>query len=176
MDHMEAPLTRVLPSIRRVGPDDLEFIARLSDQVFRRWDPSAVRNVVRMVKNPASEAFLVASGDMPLGFAVVHLRRLARGYGPWARPVVAHLDAIAVRPEFSGRGLGALLLETAEAVARSHGAVSISLLTAVDNRPAKRLFHAAGYQLVTSLDDAYAGGRRGLAMMKGLRSEGSGSL
>jgi ribosomal protein S18 acetylase RimI-like enzyme len=171
---MMVPLARVMLEVRRVRTDDLDFIARLSDAVFRRYDPSAVRNVVRMVRNPSAETVVATAGDLRLGFAVVQLRRLARAYGPWERPVVAHLDAIAVSPDFAGRRVGRRLLESAERVAQSHGAVSLSLLTAVDNRPAKRLFDRAGFELVTSIDDAYAGGRRGLAMQKGLRREGSG--
>jgi ribosomal protein S18 acetylase RimI-like enzyme len=168
---MEAPLARAVPEVRHVELDDLEFIARLSDLVFRRYDPSAVRNVIRMVRSPAAETLVVATGEIRIGFAVVHLRRLPRDYGPWTRPVVAHLDAIAVRPEFSGRGLGARLLASAEGLARGYGAILLSLVTAVDNEAAKSLFHAAGYHLVTSVDNAYAGGRRGLAMQKGLRRE-----
>lgn len=168
---MAASLSRVSIDVRGARPEDTEFFARLSHRVFLAYDRSCVRSVVRMVKNPGSQTLVVTTGDRPVGFAVVRFETLARAYGPWLKPTVAHLDAIAVQPEFSGRGLGALLLRHAEASARRRGAVSISLLTAVDNRTAKRLFHGAGYHLMTSLDACYADQRRGLAMIKGLRRE-----
>jgi ribosomal protein S18 acetylase RimI-like enzyme len=165
---MAANLARVEPEIRRVRTDDIEFLVALSQLVFRRYMSRAGANMMRMLRNPACKIAVAAAGDERLGFAVVHLRTVRQDFGPWSQPSVAHLDAIAVRPNVAGRGLGKRLLAHAEAIARSHGAVSMSLLTAIDNVRAKRLFDAAGYQLIAPFGDVYECGQDGLALFKAL--------
>jgi ribosomal protein S18 acetylase RimI-like enzyme len=167
---MAVNLARLRPEIRRARPDDTEFLFDLSELVFRHYVAGAGANTKRMLRNPACEVAVAVAGEARLGFVVVHLRTLPRDFGPWKRPSVAHLDAIAVAPKVTGRGFGARLLAHGEEMARAHAAVSMSLLTAVDNEPAKRLFVAAGYQLIAPLGPIYDGGQRGLAMFKPLHS------
>lgn len=103
-----------------------------------------------------------------MGFVIVALESLGRNFGPFSRPSVAHLDAIAVRPNMSSKGLGHRLLSHAETMARAGGAVSMSLLTAESNHEAQRLFSSAGYQVLTFFDGVYAGQERALSMFKAL--------
>ncbi len=84
------------------------------------------------------------------------------------KPGVAHLDAIAVRPNMSGQGIGQRLLAHAESIARARGAITMSLLTAETNTDAQRLFLNAGFQMLTRFDDTYVGGQRALSMFKAL--------
>ncbi len=81
---------------------------------------------------------------------------------------MARLNAIGVHPELQGRGVGRFLLEHAEAVARDEGAVSLTLMTADTNVRARRLFTSAGFQIMLTLDQAYARGQRGILMSKPL--------
>src|SRR5262245_53327067 len=110
MKAMAAYLARVEPEIRHAREDDIEFLARLSQLVFRKYLPHAAANMRRMARNPACEIAVAVVGETRLGFAVVHVRRLPRDFGPWSCPAVAHLDAIAVGPGARGRGLGRRLL------------------------------------------------------------------
>jgi ribosomal protein S18 acetylase RimI-like enzyme len=155
------------PQIRLATLDDAEFLVELSQRLFQRYLPNAGANMIRMMRNPSCTV-LIAEHELRLGFAVVHLRSLGRDFGPWKRPSVAHLDAIGVRPGLAGRGLGRHLLAHAEAVARAHGAISMSLLTAERNVRARRLFVRAGYVVVAPLGTVYDGGQEGLAMQKSL--------
>jgi ribosomal protein S18 acetylase RimI-like enzyme len=162
---MAAYLARVQAEIRPARYDDAEFLVELSDRAFRQYLSFARTNMIRMMRNPAC-AILVAEEQIRLGFAVVHLRTLDRAYGPWSRPTTAHLDAIAVRPSVSGRGVGRRLLAAAEELARARGAISMSLLTAEKNVRAQRLFRSGGFRLVAPLGEVYEDGQKAIAMLK----------
>jgi ribosomal protein S18 acetylase RimI-like enzyme len=107
-------------------------------------------------------------GELVAGFFVLGFERLTRSFGPWQHPAVARLNAIGVQPDLHGRGVGRLLLEHAESVARDEGAVSLTLMTAETNARARRLFVSAGFQRLLTLERAYARGQRGIVMSKPL--------
>jgi len=164
--------------VRPATADDRDFLVSLSETAFRPYarNPSVV--MLRMMRGrpSAKTAILIAEevrrgkprSETRLGFAVVVLRELGRPYGPWVDPFVAYLDAIAVRPEKVGRGVGHLLLTHAEDFASAQGAVSMSLLTAESNLPARRLFRSAGYQPILPIDKAYIDEQSGVTMIKPL--------
>lgn len=171
------------PRIRHARGSDAEFLVRLSQAVFLKYSRHAGHAMMRMMQQPGStvivaerEALQVPVADVTapddedvrLGFAVVHIRSLPRNFGPLERPIVAHLDAIAVRPSVVGQGIGKALLAAAEDVARRHRAISMSLETANANQQAQGLFISAGYRIVTTFDDLYRNGQDGIAMMKSL--------
>ncbi len=127
--------------------------------------------MMRMMTSRPGRASLVAiaaQGKRRAGFVVVRVEALGRDFGPLSRPSVAHLDAIAVRSNLTGRGIGRQLLEHAEKLAGEQGAVSMSLLTAEGNKPALRLFSGMGYQALAPFDDVYIEGQQGIAMFKSL--------
>jgi ribosomal protein S18 acetylase RimI-like enzyme len=162
---------RVVPldaTIRPARLDDEDFLVALSARVFRSYAHDAARAMRRMIRNRRSEIAVAEHGETRIGFVVVSVQALGRDYGPLKRPSVAHLDAIAVRPNMSSQGIGQRLLAYAESAARSRGAVSISLLTAETNFDAQRLFRSAGFRIATSFDDVYIGGQRALSMFKAL--------
>jgi ribosomal protein S18 acetylase RimI-like enzyme len=151
---------------RHAGDD--AFIDALSERVFAAYarDP---RNTTRsIVQDRAAETRIGELGTMRVGFVVVELHRLERNFGPWSRPVVARVNAIAVRPDAQGRGIGRSLLAAAEAIARAHDARSLSLMTAERNGRARRLFESAGFSTLAPIEDAYRNGQRGIAMIKAL--------
>jgi ribosomal protein S18 acetylase RimI-like enzyme len=171
MDWNLAPLHA---TIRPARVDDADFLIALSKRVFRQYLSNAAGVMLRMMRNPAckiavAESLPAMNGpEIRLGFVVVNIKTLDRPYGPWSRPSVAHLDAIAVRPNIVGCGLGRRLLLHAEEIARSHEALSMSLLTAQTTTRAKRLFQSAGYQVLAPFDDVYDDGRAAFAMWKAL--------
>jgi ribosomal protein S18 acetylase RimI-like enzyme len=61
-------------------------------------------------------------------------------------------------------------LRHVERYAAERGAVSLSLLTAVDNRPARRLFRSSGYIELLRRPGVYAGNQEGVRMYKPLAS------
>jgi len=69
--------------------------------------------------------------------------------------------AIALYPEFRGRGLGAILLDQAEKLARSCGALGLSLAVEDNNEPALRVYGKAGFREEARLPWIPYGGRSG---------------
>ncbi len=163
--------------LRPRRPADDAFIYRLSDRIFAPYSRHPTGSMASMLSERGAEAFVAeppltsaaTSGRSPqAGFIVLGFERLTQPYGPWQRPTLARLNAIGVQPDLHGRGVGRFLLDRAEAVARDAGAVSITLMTAEPNIRARRLFLAAGFQLLFSVEAAYARGQRGLVMTKPL--------
>ena len=155
---------------RRASDDG--FIYRLSDRIFAAYSHRPTGSMASMLSESDAVAFvadrIADRGAQPVGFFVLGFERLARSFGPWARPAVARLNAIGVEPSLHGRGVGRFLLDRAEAVARDGGAVSLTLMTAESNTRARRLFAGAGFQRTLTLDGAYARGQRGLLLSKPL--------
>lgn len=162
---------RALPidtTIRPAQDDDEDFLVALSARVFRLYAQDAASAMRRTIRSGRSEIAVAEQNGARIGFVVVALEELGRDYGPLRRPNVAHLDAIAVRPNMSGKGIGRLLLTYAENWARAHGAVSMSLLTAETNVSAQGLFRSAGFHVMATFDDVYVGGQSAHSMLKGL--------
>lgn len=164
---------RVLPldaTIRPARPNDEDFLVALSARVFRPYAVNPGGSMRRLLQSKSSEIFVAVHGETHLGFVVVQIESLGRNFGSLEQPCVAHLDAIAVRPNLSSQGLGRRLLAYAEGFARKSGALSMSLLTAETNTDAQRMFLGAGYQILAQLDDVYAGNQRAYSMFKSLSS------
>lgn len=164
---------RVLPldaTIRPVQATDEDFLVSLSARVFRPYAVNPGRSMRQLIESKTSEIFVAVHGETHLGFVVVHIEALGRNFGTLELPSVAHLDAIAVRPNLSSQGLGRRLLSYAESFARKRGALSMSLLTAETNTDAQRMFLGAGYQMLALIDGVYADQQRGFSMFKSLTS------
>jgi len=146
---------------------------RLSDRVFAPYSIHPTGAMASMLAERGALSWVAerangTSKPAVVGFFVLGFEHLARSFGPWQRPAVARLNAIGVQPDLHGRGVGRLLLEHAEAVARDQGAVTLTLMTAETNTRARRLFAAAGFQRLLTLEHAYARGQRGILMSKPL--------
>ncbi len=152
--------------LRPRRPDDDPFIYRLIDRIFAPYSMHPTGSMASMLGEPYARTFVAEHGPELAGFFVLGFERLGRSFGPWQRPAVARLNAIGVQPDLHGRGVGRLLLDHAEAVARDAGAVSMTLMTAETNTRARRLFRAGGFQVLFTLDRAYARGQRGVIMSK----------
>lgn len=155
-------------TIRPAQDEDEDFLISLSARVFRVYAHDAASAMRRMMRNGKNAIAVAEHNETRIGFAVVAVEALGRDYGPLQRPSVAHLDAIAVRPNMSGQGVGHRLLAYAENLARKRGAVSMSLMTAETNIDAQRLFRSAGFHVVATFDEVYLGSQRGLTMIKAL--------
>lgn len=83
-------------------------------------------------------------------------RSRARSRVSFPRPEGSyHVAELHMRPDRRGQGIGAALLEEAEASARHRGFARVSLTTTTAN-PARRLYERAGFSVVeTREDDSY---------------------
>lgn len=155
-------------TVRPFRPEDDEFVLALSERAFAPWSAHPGASVVAMIERAGARTLVAESRTRSLGFAIVGLVRHARDYGPWQKPLLASLDAIAVTPEAQGRRLGRLLLGHAMDLAREAGAIAMSLNTARTNARARRLFESAGFQTLVTLRGFYASGQSALHMIRTL--------
>ncbi|MEZ4299673.1 MAG: GNAT family N-acetyltransferase [Polyangiaceae bacterium] len=153
-------------TVRPRSPADDGFILHLSGSAFGPYSSTPDRSVAAMMGSRAARTVVAEIGGEPVGFAIVSFEALRKPYGPWARPVLASLDAIAVHESARGTGAGRALMDAVEHLARSQGAISIHLRTATENRRAQALFVASGYRRAAELPGMYRGGQSAFAMMK----------
>jgi len=153
-------------TVRPKRATDDEFVLGLSQRVFAAYSRDPLASMHGMLEERGAEAAVAQLGRARVGFVLLGYERLARPFGPWQRPVVARLNAIAVRPDAEGRGIGRALLASAEEMARAAGAVSIWLLTAENNVRARRLFESGGFLPLVRAPTAYARGQAGITMFR----------
>lgn len=153
-------------TVRPRIPADERFILALARPSFGRYSTVPEQSVAAMMNARSAITLVAEAGGRPAGFAIVSFEALRRPYGPWQRPVLASLDAIAVDEEVQGAGVGRALLAEVERVARAHEAISVHLRTATTNRRAQALFRRARYQTAVQIEGFYRGGQGALAMMK----------
>jgi GNAT superfamily N-acetyltransferase len=149
-------------------PSDDAFLHRLSDRVFAPYSMHPAASLISMMGEDGALSMVAERGASPIGFFVLGVERLARSFGPWHRPAASRLNAIGVEPDLHGRGVGRFLLESALECARTEGAVTMTLMTAETNARARRLFVAAGFQVLFVAPRAYARGQRGVVMTRAL--------
>ncbi len=132
--------TAVGPRLRSAGAFDVQVLATLHRAAFEAqpgaeiWGAEALCELLAM---PGSLALIVEAGRAPLGFA---LGRIAAEE--------AELLTLALRPEARRLGLGHALVDALVARCAILGADKVSLEVAADNRAARKLYAAAGFQQV----------------------------
>jgi len=163
MHHRIADLT-----VRPSRADDHAFVRALASGAFAAYsrDPSGTMSSI--LGEPGTETLLAELGSVRAGFVVLRYERLARDMGPWKRPTVARINAIAVAPDVRRLGVARSLLAHAEDAARARSARSLSLATAEKNIRARRVFEAAGFFPLARFERYYAGGQAAVWMCKPL--------
>jgi GNAT superfamily N-acetyltransferase len=115
--------TTGLLTVRLRRADDDEFIRDVAQESFARWSHSPRNSIMAMVHERTARTIVAEKDGERRGFAIVTFETLPRSFGPWSRPAVAHLDAIAVRKNARRLGIGQVLLAGAETIAREGNAV-----------------------------------------------------
>jgi ribosomal protein S18 acetylase RimI-like enzyme len=151
------------PVVRPATRADRGFVRRLSAEVFARFGDYD-RLLPALLDAWSVETMIVEVAGDAAGFIMVD---------PTGGPVgEGDLIAIAVDPRHHRRGLGRLLLEHAEGIARDgEGQPALWLTVADDNIEATALFESSGYRVVDPDHGSYAGGQRSIAMRKDLGEE-----
>lgn len=151
--------------VRPGGQDDLAAIGVLMSR-HELWQhygvepQSAARRLARLVKR--GDWLLVAEmvGDsepVPAGFVLFSDRTFGdHGY----------IHLLGVRPDLTGHGLGAHLLEEAERRLAEQGVRSVFLLCTRWNRPAQRFYRRHGYRRIGTLPGWIQTGTDEIIMVK----------
>jgi ribosomal protein S18 acetylase RimI-like enzyme len=154
--------------VRSFSSADLPFAFALSSQVFGAYSRNPDATLRGILRDPGVMGLVAEREGSAAGFVLFRVTRLGRAFGPWEDPARGYVDAIAVDPGAHGRGLGSALLAEAERIARARGAVAMSLMTALSNQRALRLFHSAGYHQLYVQPNAYRGGKDSVVMLRPL--------
>lgn len=149
----------------RQGSDD-DFIRDIAQESFAKWSHAPRQSIMAMIHGRTARTVVAEKDSERLGFAIITFEALPRSFGPWSHPVIAHLDAIAVKKTARRMGIGQVVLAGAETVAKEIGAVCMTLNTARNNRPALGLFATYGYQPTHEIPEFYRSGQSALAMTK----------
>jgi ribosomal protein S18 acetylase RimI-like enzyme len=151
-------------TIRPAAPADDEFVHDLASRVFFAYSRDARRAIRSILAERNSEALVAELDALRVGFAVIQYEQLSRDFGPWVKPTAARLNAIAVRPDAHGRGIGRRLLESVIDAARRRPSLSLSLSTGERNTRARRLFTGGGFVQLARVEGYYDGGQTGVLM------------
>ena len=142
-------------------PADLQELVALEALCFRHPGERFHRRQIRdLLNNPRAIVTFARAGGEIAGWAVGLLRRT----GP--HTFSGRLYALAVHPDFRGRGLGARLAQTVLDQLRRRGARALSLEVRDPNPAAQGLYRRLGFKPAGSLPDYYGPGLHGLRMRK----------
>jgi GNAT superfamily N-acetyltransferase len=130
--------------VRQAGSDDADVVARLLDAFnteFGTSSPGAgvlARRLRQLLGGTELLALLI--GVPAVGVAVISLRRNVWFGGP-----VALLDELYVQPDRRNGGLGTILLEAAEDLARAHGSELLEINVDGEDHDARRFYERHGF-------------------------------
>lgn len=129
--------------VRAADVRDCAALARLVTQLGYPTDDTAMRRRFSVLSADAEATTLIAECDGEVcGMLGVGLYRVWHRDGP-----VGHLATVVVDERYRGRGIGASLLESAEAWLREHGVQHVVLTSASRRVEAHRFYLKHGYSL-----------------------------
>jgi [ribosomal protein S18]-alanine N-acetyltransferase len=144
--------------LRRAGIADIDALDALEQAAFS-GDRMRRRQFLHHVQAPSSDLIVAMSQQRLLGYALLLRRRGIRS---------CRVYSIAVSPEARGQGLGAVLLERLERIARIHGLSEIRLEVRQDNATALALYESRGYQRFDARSGYYEDGADAWRLAKSL--------
>jgi len=146
--------------LRAAVPEDVPFLYRLSRAAFQAYGDYA--EVLKEALNERKVLTLVAvEGVQPVGFGMLGF--LA---GAGREAAAMEVVALAVEVRHQGQGVGRRLMEALEERAAGMGCRLLRIHTAVENRPARRLFEGRGFYTRGYLAEFYPEGQDALRMEK----------
>jgi GNAT superfamily N-acetyltransferase len=126
--------------IRRARPADAPQLATLTTQLGYPTTPAAVSTILRKMKTGWQNALFVAeSSKQVVGWTHVSLAHLLE------TGTRAEINGLIVADGHRGLGAGALLLDAAEAWARKHGALEMSVRSKLERKRAHQFYLRQGY-------------------------------
>lgn len=121
-------------SIRPLAFDDLDAVMEVE-----------CRSFITPWSREAFEAELT-DNDLAYYLALIDSNRVVGYGGMWIIVDEAHVTNIAVLPEYRGRKLGRQLIEAMIELAKSKGAISMTLEVRTSNTIARNLYESVGFK------------------------------
>lgn len=131
--------------IRPARPADLDALVRLEAAGFQH-DRLSRRSLRHLLTRANASNLIAEDGDTVVGYCTVLYKRAT---------ALARLYSIAVAEAARGLGVGAALVEAAEADALEHGCIAMRLEVHVGNPAAAALYRRLGYEDLERIHDYY---------------------
>jgi ribosomal protein S18 acetylase RimI-like enzyme len=123
--------------MRAADVSDLTALIALENRVFTT-DRLSRRSLRHFLTSPTAAVTVAQDADGGIAGSAILLFR--------PRSKIARLYSIAVTPERSGRGIGAMLLDAVEAIAAGRSCTAIRLEVHVENQAALARYRKSGYR------------------------------
>jgi ribosomal-protein-alanine N-acetyltransferase len=146
-----------LPQLRSYRASDFETLYRIDRVCFPEGIAYGRFEMKVYLRAEGSYCLLAESGGNVAGFILAELA-----------PDEGHIITLDVLEEYRRRGIGSLLLSTAEKEAASRGGKRMVLETATTNKAAIALWRKHGYRQLGTIEDYYGRGRDAFRMGKEL--------
>jgi len=141
--------------VRVARPDELAEAGRVTAEAYREFvrpeEPGGWPDYLDRIADVAARAerttILVAvDGARILGSATLELEGRTEADAEPLPPGHAHVRMLGVDPDARGRGLGRLLMEACERLAREAGKTVLALNTTRRMQAAQRMYEALGFE------------------------------
>jgi len=146
--------------LRPLRPSDLQALYEIDQACFLPGISYARDELARFVADPNSKTWVAEADKEIVGFVIANRHPTM---------LLGHIITIDVVESWRRRGVGAALIDAAEAWARRQSLILVSLETAVDNLAAQAFYKACGYAKYEKLDHYYADGAAAWVMVKWLK-------
>lgn len=144
--------------LRAFRPDDLETLYKIDSGCFPPGVSYTLDELESFITRRGSRTWVAEESERIVGFLIAQMTRF---------PSV-HVVTIDVVEKARRRGVGAALMDAAEAWARSLGARQVSLEAAENNHAAQAFYEKRQYAKVRQVAHYYADGAAAWVMVKRL--------
>ena len=145
--------------VRLATRADAPHIARMSRDYIETglgWSWDAAR-VFHSISDPETVVAVAQQESVAVGFSIMRFKESS-----------AHLDLLAVEPEYRRKGIGRALVQWLEASAKTAGTFQLSLEVRKNNAIALGFYSSLGYESNKVLRGYYGGVESAIRMVKDL--------
>jgi GNAT superfamily N-acetyltransferase len=140
----EPDLDRAWPELRLLLRELIDYHEPLTGQrLAPDWESHIRAEMAAGLESGSGLLLFVREGDRPVGSLSGHITATTDTI---FEGKLGNIDNVYLKPEWRGRGIGARLVEAAEAWLREQGAAEIELNVIVANELGLRVWHALGYE------------------------------
>jgi ribosomal protein S18 acetylase RimI-like enzyme len=141
--------------LRSYQPTDFEKLFEIDQACYEPEIAYSRRELKNYLRFPSADCIVAEINGTPVGFCMTAIER-ADGY-------IITMDVLS---EFRRHGVGAALLQEAEARMAEQGVLEVRLETAVDNASGIAFWKKHGYRTKTIRKGYYPGNRDAFSMLK----------
>ncbi|MDR3141340.1 MAG: GNAT family N-acetyltransferase [Tannerellaceae bacterium] len=130
--------------IRQLTPEDLDGLLKLLEQLWpgKSIDANAVRKVIGKGLGNDSQIYMCATDNKKLaGYCSLTIKNSL-----WMQANLGNIDELVVDGEYRNRGIGKLLMNEMEAIAKNRGCKQLELDSAFHRTNAHAFYEKQGFE------------------------------